>query len=132
MIVKTSNPSMSNLFMHDNLMRGEVHNAMIHSRAEGLRESRDFGSATAVDWTWKSGICKTIVPYKPNPNTPIMCWLPSLLHFLRLIELLPQLKQFLNKVHMLQLRGKVSKSPACSTKHALTVLFRQLPEIFCE
>lgn len=44
---------MNNLFMHDNLMRGEVHNAMIHSRAEGLRESRDFGSAIAVDWTWK-------------------------------------------------------------------------------
>ena len=64
-----------------------------------------------------------------------MCWLPSLLHFLRLIvliELLPQLKQFLNKVHTLRLRGKVSKSPACSTKHIFTVLFRQLPEIFCE
>lgn len=50
MIVKTSNPSMSNLFMHDNLMRREV---QIHSRAEGLCESRDFGIAIAVDWTWK-------------------------------------------------------------------------------
>ena len=41
---------MSNLFMHDNLMRREV---QIHSRAEGLCESRDFGIAIAVDWTWK-------------------------------------------------------------------------------
>lgn len=48
---------MSNLFMHDNLMRREVHNAIIHSRAEGRAEgfckSRDFGIAIAVDWTWK-------------------------------------------------------------------------------
>lgn len=41
---------MTSLFMHDNLTRRE---AIIHSRAKGLRESRDFGSAIAVDWTWK-------------------------------------------------------------------------------